>query len=186
MVEPSKNDTHFDSVVIGGGCFWCTEAFLKEVKGIESVQPGYAGGHTVNPTYKEVCTDATGHAEVIKVTFDPSVISLENILKLFFVIHDPTTLNAQGEDKGTQYRSIILPASEAQKKLAYDVKNEIDHIKIWDNPVVTEIKDLDVFYPAEAEHENYFELHPENAFCQAVIAPKIRKFRQKFAGYLKK
>lgn len=173
-----------EEIVFGGGCFWCVEALLKNVKGIKSIEPGYAGGHIQDPTYKEVCTDKTGHAEVVKVTFDPMIISLTNILKLFFVIHDPTSLNRQGEDKGSQYRSIILPVSAEQENIARQVKKEIEESGIWEKPLVTEIKNLDQFYPAEQEHKNYFELHPEVAYCQAVIAPKVIKFRKNFSDYL--
>lgn len=173
-----------ESIIIGGGCFWCIEAILKDVKGILSITPGYSGGHTKNPTYKEVCTNQTGHAEVVKIVYNPDIISLKNILKLFFVIHDPTTKDRQGGDIGSQYRSIILPNSTEQEKIAYQVKEEITKEKIWENPIVTEIKRLDHFYPAEKEHQNYFELHPEVAYCQAVIEPKVRKFRQQFVRYL--
>lgn len=175
-----------NNIVLGGGCFWCIEAILKNVKGIRTIIPGYSGGYTENPTYKEVCTNQTGHAEVVKIIYDPDTISLDNILKLFFVIHDPTTKDRQGGDIGSQYRSIILPASVEQEKIAYKVKKEIQDEKIWKNPIVTEIKMLDKFYQAEKEHQNYFELHPEEAYCQAVIEPKVRKFRQKFIDYLKK
>lgn len=175
-----------NNIVLGGGCFWCIEAILKNVKGIHTIIPGYSGGYTENPTYKEVCTNQTGHAEVVKIIYDPDTISLDNILKLFFVIHDPTTKDRQGEDIGSQYRSLILPASVEQEKIAYKVKKEIQDEKIWKNPIVTEIKMLDKFYPAEKEHQNYFELHPEVAYCQAVIEPKVRKFRQKFIDHLKK
>lgn len=182
-----KNNKEFlDSIVIGAGCFWCVEAMLGKFKGIHEIQPGYTGGNTDNPTYKEVYTDKTGHAEVVKITFDSRLISLEDILRVFFLIHDPTTLNAQGGDVGTRYRSIILPADEDQQDAAILIKNEISKAAIWDDPIVTEIKMLDHFYPAEVEHKNYFELHPEVAYCQAVIAPKVLKVRKEFADHLKK
>ncbi|MDI2090294.1 peptide-methionine (S)-S-oxide reductase MsrA [Commensalibacter oyaizuii] len=185
-MKQQTNSTSIETIVFGGGCFWCVEAMLKNFQHIHAIQPGYAGGHTLNPTYKEVYTDTTGHAEVVKVTFDNSGISLEDLLRLFFLIHDPTTLNAQGHDKGTRYRSIILPATKQQEESAVFIKNEITKSKIWENPIVTEIKLLDHFYPAEKEHENYFELHPEVAYCQAVIAPKVLKVRKEFSDYLKK
>lgn len=181
-----KNEEFMETVVIGAGCFWCVEAMLSKFKGIHDIQPGYAGGNTDLPTYKEVYTDNTGHAEVVKVTFDNRLISVENIFRLFFLIHDPTTLNAQGDDIGTRYRSIILPIDEDQNQAAIFIKNEISKAAIWDNPIVTEVKMLDKFYPAEIEHKNYFELHPEVAYCQAVIAPKVLKLRKEFSDYLKK
>lgn len=182
----NKDKEFIETIVVGAGCFWCIEAMLNKFKGIHEIQPGYAGGNTENPTYKEVYTDNTGHAEVVKITFDRRLIAIEDILRLFFLIHDPTTLNAQGADVGTRYRSIILPANDDQKDAAILIKNEIAKAAIWDNPIVTEIQMLDNFYPAESEHKNYFELHPEVAYCQAVIAPKVLKVRKEFADYLKK
>lgn len=182
----NKNEEFMETIVIGAGCFWCVEAMLNTFKGIHDIEPGYAGGHTENPTYKEVYTDNTGHAEVVKVTFDNRLVSVEDIFRLFFLIHDPTTLNAQGGDVGTRYRSIILPIDKDQQKVAISIKKEIAKAGIWDNPIVTEIKMLDHFYPAEIEHKNYFKLHPEVAYCQAVIAPKVLKVRKEFADYLKK
>lgn len=170
---------------LGGGCFWCTEAVFVEVRGVTRVQSGYAGGHVRNPTYKQICTGTTGHAEVIQVTFDPAVVSYADILRLFFASHDPTTLNRQGHDAGPQYRSIILTGSDAQRQTAEAVRAEIDAAGIWPNKVVTEIVPLDVFYPAEAEHHDYFARNPWSGYCQAVIAPKVRKFRKEFADKLR-
>lgn len=178
------NKDSLETIVFGAGCFWCVEAMLNKFKAIHEIQPGYAGGHTNNPTYKEVYTDTTGHAEVVKVTFDNSRLSIEDVIRLFFLIHDPTTLNAQGDDIGTRYRSIILPANEDQKEAALSIKNEMNKAGIWDTPITTEIKMLEHFYPAEVEHKNYFELHPEVAYCQAVIAPKVLKVRKEFVDYL--
>ncbi|CAI3923537.1 peptide-methionine (S)-S-oxide reductase MsrA [Commensalibacter papalotli (ex Botero et al. 2024)] len=181
-----KDEEYIETVVIGGGCFWCVEAMLSQFKGIKEIMPGYAGGHTENPTYKQVYTDLTGHAEVVKISFDTRLIMIEDIFRIFFLTHDPTTLNAQGADVGTRYRSVILPANKEQEKAAILIKNEIEKADIWDKPIVTEIKKLDHFYPAEIEHKNYFELHPEVAYCQAVIAPKVLKVRKEFTDYLKK
>ncbi|CAI3923839.1 Peptide methionine sulfoxide reductase MsrA (MsrA) (PDB:1FF3) [Commensalibacter communis] len=182
----NQKDENLETVVVGGGCFWCVEAMLSQFKGIKEILPGYAGGYTENPTYKQVYTDQTGHAEVVKITFDTRLIMLEDIFRVFFLTHDPTTLNAQGADVGTRYRSIILPADDEQEKAAILIKNEIEKAAIWDKPIVTEITKLEHFYPAEIEHKNYFELHPEAAYCQAVIAPKVLKVRKEFTNYLKK
>lgn len=178
------NKDSLETIVFGAGCFWCVEAMLNKFKAIHDIQPGYAGGKTKNPTYKEVYTDTTGHAEVVKVIFDNSRLSIEDVIRLFFLIHDPTTLNAQGDDIGTRYRSIILPVNEDQKEAALSIKNEMNKAGIWDSSITTEIKMLDHFYPAEIEHKNYFELHPEVAYCQAVIAPKVLKVRKEFVDYL--
>lgn len=169
--------------VLGGGCFWCLEASFQLINGVENVIPGYAGGEVENPTYMQVQSKTTGHAEVIKVTFDPKAISYDDILDIFWAIHDPTTLNRQGNDVGPEYRSIILYMNDEQKKIAFGSKEKTQ--KLWDDPIVTEIKPLKEFYEAEAEHHNYFKQHPENAYCQVVINPKLEKLRKKFAAKLK-
>lgn len=168
---------------LGGGCFWCTEAVFLDVKGVKSVKSGYAGGQVRNPTYREVCSGNTGHAELVEVVFDPNVITLETIFQIHLVTHDPTTLNRQGADKGTQYRSVIFYQNEEEKNLA---KQSIDLISSsFNDPIVTTLEKLDVFYEAEAYHQNYYNTHPEEGYCQIVIAPKIAKFRQHLVQYLK-
>jgi peptide-methionine (S)-S-oxide reductase len=171
-------------IVLGGGCFWCTEGVFQPFKGIESVEPGYAGGTTPNPTYEEVCAGVTGHAEVVRITFDPATISLRTIFTIFFASHDPTTLNRQGADVGTQYRSIILTTTEEQKAFAKAFIKEIDTSTSEGDGVVTEVKELGVFYRAEPEHHNYFEKHPEAAYCQIVISPKVKKVQEQFKELL--
>lgn len=169
---------------IGGGCFWCIEALYKQLKGVEKVASGYAGGHTVNPTYEKMHLEETGHAEVIQITFDPEVISYREILEIFYAVHDPTTLNQQGNDVGEEYRSIILYQNDEQKEVAEDVTKNFASGH-WDNPIVTEIKPLETFYHAEDYHQNFFEKNPDQAYCQVIINPKLTKFRQKFAARLK-
>ncbi len=169
-----------ETAILGGGCFWCTEAVFSRLKGVISVKPGYAGGHVVDPSYEQVCTGKTGHAEVIKVEFDPQLISYEDLLEVFWQTHDPTTLNQQGADTGTQYRSIILYTNEEQKRLAEEKKKQLEGEKIFDRPVVTEIKSLDKFYPAEAYHERYYERNPDAGYCRVVINPKLAKLKAKF------
>jgi len=171
---------------LGGGCFWCLEAVYDDLRGVTDVVSGYAGGHIPNPTYEQVCTKKTGHAEVIQVTFDPSIISYRELLEVFLTIHDPTTLNRQGNDVGPQYRSAIFYHDEGQKQIAEQVLHEIENAKIWDNPIVTEIKALDTFYPAEDYHQEYFKNHPNAIYCQLVIAPKVAKFRKMYLEKLKK
>jgi peptide-methionine (S)-S-oxide reductase len=171
---------------LGGGCFWCLEAVYDDLRGVTDVVSGYAGGHIPNPTYKQVCTKQTGHAEVVQVTFDPSEISYKEILEVFFTIHDPTTLNRQGNDVGPQYRSAIFTHNEEQKRVAEQVIQEMEAADIWDNPIVTEITRLDVFYLAEDYHQEYFKNHPNAIYCQLVIAPKVAKFRKKYLERLKK
>jgi peptide-methionine (S)-S-oxide reductase len=170
---------------LGGGCFWCTEAVFTELEGVESVVPGYAGGSTPNPNYEQVCTGRTGHAEVVQVTFDPSKISYHDLLSIFFTVHDPTTLNRQGADVGTQYRSIVFAHDAAQKAVAEQVIGEIEREKIWKKKVVTEIVSFTVFYPAEEYHRDYFQRNPNGGYCQMVIAPKVAKFRSHYANRLK-
>ncbi len=172
--------------VLGGGCFWCVEAVYRDLEGVLSVKSGYAGGHTENPRYDEVCGGATGHAEVVRVAYDPSKLSYADLLRVFFTIHDPTTLNYQGNDVGTQYRSIILTNSEEEAQTAREVMAEISSAGVYDKPLVTEIKPLAQFWPAEDEHDDYFAQNPGSGYCQVVVAPKVCKFRKQFADRLKK
>ena len=160
---------------VAGGCFWCLEAIFNEVDGIEKVVSGYTGGETINPSYSEVCSGATGHAEAVQLTFDPKRISFEEILQIFFSIHDPTTLNRQGSDVGTQYRSAIFYHNEEQKAVAEQVIQELSTAKVWSGPIVTEVVPFREFYVAEGYHQKYFEKNPEEAYCQMVIAPKFAK-----------
>lgn len=168
---------------LGGGCFWCVEAIYQDLKGVTKVESGYSGGHIDKPTYREVCSGLTGHAEVIQVSFDPEVISYRDILRIFFTVHDPTTLNRQGNDKGTQYRSVIYYHSEEQKKIAEEVK--IEAKEAWDDPIVTEISAFDTFFKAEDYHQNYYKDNPNEGYCSFIIAPKVKKFREKFKDRLK-
>jgi peptide-methionine (S)-S-oxide reductase len=169
----------------GGGCFWCTEAVFEQVDGVEQVVSGYAAGHVPNPTYEAVCSGTTGHAEVVQLTYDPEKISYVELLEIFFSTHDPTTINRQGNDKGPQYRSIVLTHSPAQAADAESVIAELTEERLFDAPIVTEIRPLDVFYPAEAEHQHYYARNPEQGYCNFVITPKLAKFRTKFADRLK-
>jgi peptide-methionine (S)-S-oxide reductase len=171
---------------LGGGCFWCLEAVFELLKGVEKVASGYAGGEVVNPTYREVSGGDTGHAEVVQLTFDPQVITFREILGVFFTIHDPTTLNRQGADVGSQYRSIILTHSDEQRVVADQVITEIGAAGIWDSPIVTEVAPLTAFYVAEEYHQEYFRRNPGQAYCQVVIAPKVAKFRARYLAKLKK
>lgn len=164
--------------LLGGGCFWCIEAVYRRVKGVKSALSGYAGGEMDNPDYRSVCSGTTGHAEVVEVTFDPDIISYEAILEIFWVIHDPTTLNRQGADVGTQYRSVIYYRNEAQKATAEAAIAKAQ--AAFDDPIVTELSPSPVFYPAEAYHQNYYDLNPGQGYCQAVIAPKVQKFMTHF------
>jgi peptide-methionine (S)-S-oxide reductase len=173
------------TATFGGGCFWCVEAVFSELKGVERVVSGYAGGAVENPTYEQVCTGATGHAEVTQITYDPEVISYEDLLYVFWRTHDPTTLNRQGADVGTQYRSIILYHDERQKAIAERSKAEIDTSGLWPNPTVTEIAPLGEFYPAEDYHQDYYRNNRSQPYCMAVIDPKIKKFKKEFGGRLK-
>jgi peptide-methionine (S)-S-oxide reductase len=170
---------------LGGGCFWCLEAVYKELKGIERVVSGYAGGHVDNPTYEQVCGGRTGHAEVVQITYDPNVIGFRDLLDVFFTIHDPTTKDRQGADIGPQYRSIILFHSPEQKAEAERAIAAVAEKKIWRAPIVTEIVPLERFYPAEAYHQDYFEQNPRQRYCQIVIAPKVAKFRKVYLNRLK-
>jgi len=172
-------------ITLGGGCFWCLEAALGELAGVEQVLPGYSGGHLENPDYDAVCSGNTGHAEVVRVIFDPAVISCREILAAFFAIHDPTTLNRQGNDVGSQYRSVIFYHSPEQKAEAQEMIAELTAAGIWERPIVTEILAAPVFYPAEDYHRDYYQLHAQQPYCQVVVAPKVAKLRAKFAAKLK-
>ena len=171
---------------LAGGCFWCLEAVFDEVKGVRSVESGYAGGHVENPSYKAVCTGMTGHAEVVQVVFDDDVVSYKDLLNVFFGIHDPTTLNRQGGDVGTQYRSAIFYHDEEQKKITEEVIKDLEAQKIFDNPIVTTLEEMDVFYVAEDYHQEYFANNPYQPYCAAVVAPKVAKFRKHYMDLLKK
>lgn len=179
-------NTNLQTATLAGGCFWCLEAVYDELKGVHSVESGYAGGHMDNPTYREVCNGNTGHAEVVQIRFDPSIISYRDLLNVFFTIHDPTTLNRQGGDIGTQYRSAIFYHDDEQKKIAEEVIKELNAQKLWDNPIVTEVTKFDRFYVAEDYHQEYFAKNPYQPYCQVVVAPKVAKFRKHFLEMLKK
>lgn len=180
------NSTSESVATIGGGCFWCIEAIYSELKGVSKAESGYAGGSMPNPSYEDVCTDETGHAEVVQITFDPKVISYREILQVFFSVHDPTTPNRQGADIGTQYRSVIFYHNEEQKKIAQEVMSEMDKAKIWGKPIVTQLAPLEKFYRAETYHQNYFKNNPGQGYCQMVIEPKVAKFRKHYFDKLKK
>ena len=173
-------------VTLGGGCFWCTEAIFSELKGVEKVESGYSGGNIANPTYEQVCTGKTGHAEVVQITFNPAIISLQDLLGIFFTVHDPTTPNRQGADTGTQYRSVIFFRDERQKAAAQQAIKDIQAAGIWDAPVVTELAPFKAFYRAEAYHQRYYELNGGQSYCRLVIAPKVAKFRDHYRNRLKK
>jgi peptide-methionine (S)-S-oxide reductase len=182
----NKDQNSYEVGTLAGGCFWCLEAVYDELKGVQDVVSGYSGGQMSNPSYKAVCTGETGHAEVVQVTFDPQVISYRELLEVFFTIHDPTTLNRQGADVGTQYRSAIFYHSPEQKAIAEQVIQEIKNENIWGKPIVTELAPFSVFYPAEDYHQEYFKHNPYQGYCMAVIAPKVSKFRKKYLDKLKK
>jgi len=175
---------HLEKAILGGGCFWCLEAVFQKVKGVHSVVSGYAGGHIVNPSYEAVCSESTGHAEVVEITFDPKVIEYRQLLGIFFVIHDPTTLNYQGNDMGTQYRSVIYACSEEQLEIAEHMIAELEQEKLFKNPIVTEVMMAPIFYPAEDYHQNYYQNHPFQGYCMAVVGPKVSKFKKNFADLL--
>jgi peptide-methionine (S)-S-oxide reductase len=185
--EEVMNSTGKNEVAtLAGGCFWCLEAVYNDLRGVEKVVSGYSGGRVANPTYEEVCRGNTGHAEVVQITFDPQVLSFKELLEVFFTIHDPTTLNRQGADVGTQYRSAIYYHSPEQKVVADKVIVDITAAKIWGNPIVTEVAKLDIFYPAEEYHQRYYERNPNQGYCRMVIEPKVIKFRRQFMSKLKK
>ena len=179
--SPSTSET----ATLGGGCFWCLEAVYAGLKGVVRVESGYAGGTVPNPSYREVCAETTGHAEVVQLTFDPQVISFKEILEVFFTIHDPTTLNRQGADVGTQYRSAIFYHTPDQKATAEQVIQEITAAGVWEKPIVTEVTPFSAFYKAEAYHQEFFQRNPQQPYCQFVIAPKVASFRKKFLAKLK-
>lgn len=183
--EIMETTTKLDTATFGSGCFWCTEAIFERVKGVQKVISGYAGGTTENPSYEQVCTGKTGHAEVCQILFDPSVVSFADLLKIFWKTHDPTTLNRQGADEGTQYRSVIFYHSDEQKNVAEHYKKELDLSGAWENPIVTQIVPFTKFYSAEAYHQNYFANNPTQGYCSFVIAPKVEKFEKVFKEKLK-
>jgi peptide-methionine (S)-S-oxide reductase len=171
---------------LAGGCFWCLEAVFDELKGVEDVVAGYSGGNAPNPSYEMVCAGTTGHAEVVQLTFDPKILSFEEILEVFFTIHDPTTLNRQGPDVGTQYRSAIFYHTAEQRAIAQHVMAYLRAARVWDAPIVTELKPFENFYPAESYHQEYFKRNPSQAYCRIVISPKVAKFRKRFLDKLRK
>lgn len=181
----SESNGSFSKATFGSGCFWCSEAIFSRLTGVQDVVSGYSGGHTKNPSYEAVTTGTTGHAEVIQVTYDPGLISYLQLLEVFFKTHDPTTLNRQGADIGTQYRSVIFYHDEAQKALAQKVRERLGQEGIWDDPIVTEISPLETFYEAEKYHHDYFERNPDQGYCQFVILPKVKKFEKMFDDLLK-
>ena len=166
---------------LGGGCFWCTEAIFDELKGVEKVESGYSGGNVPSPSYEDVCTGTTGHAESIQVTFDPKQITFKDILQIFFTTHDPTTLNRQGADVGTQYRSVVFYHDPEQEKIAKEVIKETNTAKVWKKPIVTEVAPFKEFYKAEDYHQEYFKNNPNQPYCSFVVRPKVEKFREHFA-----
>jgi peptide-methionine (S)-S-oxide reductase len=176
---------NIESIVLAGGCFWCTEAVFKQIRGVQAVESGYANGHVPNPSYEHVCSGDTGHAEVVRVDFDPSVVSLEKLLEVFFHTHDPTTLNRQGADVGTQYRSGIYFSNPVQEELAKSMVNQFNRDQLFGKTVVTEIQPLENYFPAENYHQNYFEQHPNQGYCAWVVGPKVEKFRKTFHELLK-
>lgn len=181
-----ETEQKLQTATLGAGCFWCVEAIYQRLEGVEKVESGYSGGVKKDPTYEEVCTGRTGHAEVIRVTFDPKKITFKELLGVFFKTHDPTTLNKQGADEGTQYRSVIFYNSEEQKREAEQVKNETEAAKIWDDPIVTEISPFLGFYKAEEYHQNYYNQNSYQPYCMMVINPKLSKFKKEFGSKLKK
>jgi peptide-methionine (S)-S-oxide reductase len=180
----NQSDHNLEVATLGGGCFWCLEAVYQQLRGVKKVVSGYAGGSVPNPSYKQVCTGATGHAEVTQVSFDPGVIGYRELLEIFFTIHDPTTLNRQGADVGTQYRSVIFYHDDQQLKTAREVMAEIQAEGLYRDPLVTQVEPLPVFYPAEDYHQNYYQENSNQPYCQFVISPKVAKFRQQYARLL--
>ena len=182
MPAPAMHET----ALLGGGCFWCLDAVFRELAGVASVESGYAGGQRANPSYEDVCGGNTGHAEVVRVTFDPSIVSYRDLLRVFFTIHDPTTPDRQGNDVGTQYRSVIFAQDERQRADARSVIDELEAQHVWPDPIVTEVAGPAPFYPAEVYHQDYFERNPRQPYCAYVVAPKVAKFRKAYADRLKK
>ncbi len=179
-------EQELETATLAAGCFWCVEAVFDDLKGVHDVVSGYSGGHTENPTYKEVCSETTGHAEVVQIKFDPDELDYADLLRVFFSVHDPTTLNRQGNDIGSSYRSAIFYHSDDQKQAAVDVIAEVTAEGVYDDPIVTEVTEFDKFWPAEDYHQEYFANNPNQPYCAGVVAPKVAKFRQKFAARLKK
>ena len=183
--KDNSMNKNLDTATLGAGCFWCVEAIFQDLKGVHKVESGYSGGHVENPAYEEVCTGTTGHAEVTRITFDPEIISYEQLLEVFWHTHDPTTLNKQGADVGTQYRSVIFYHNEKQKEIAETSKEKTDSTGLWNAPIVTEIISLKEYYAAEDYHQNYYNNNTNQPYCSAVIAPKLQKFFKKFGFLLK-
>jgi peptide-methionine (S)-S-oxide reductase len=181
-----EQSSSLQTATLGGGCFWCVEAVFDDLRGVEHVESGYAGGSVANPTYDQVCTGKTGHAEVTQITFDPNRIAYGDLLRIFFTVHDPTQLNRQGNDVGTQYRSVIFYHDEEQKKIAEQVIQEIAAEKLWSGRIVTQVVPFDKFYIAEDYHQEYFAHNPYQPYCQAIVAPKVKKFREHYRDRLKK
>ena len=181
MTEQTSRKSESSVATLGGGCFWCLEAVFENLNGVESIVSGYAGGESANPTYRQVCSGTTNHAEVVQIAFDPNDITYRELLTIFFAVHDPTTLNRQGADAGTQYRSVIFTHTEEQSATAKSLIAELDAQAIWPRPIVTQVAAMPIFYPAEEYHQGYFRLNPEQGYCQAVIAPKVVKLRKLFA-----
>ncbi len=184
-LRSGSNGTRTETATLAGGCFWCLEAVFDELKGVTDVISGYAGGHVAKPSYEAVCQGTTGHAEVVQIKFDPDVISFRDLLHVFFTIHDPTTLNRQGADVGTQYRSAIFYHSPEQKQIAEEVIAELEANHLWNDPIVTEVSPVDAYYAAEDYHQEYFARNPYQGYCRVVIAPKVAKFRKQYLNRLK-
>nr|WP_315244014.1 peptide-methionine (S)-S-oxide reductase MsrA [uncultured Flavobacterium sp.] len=182
----TKSTSNLENITLGGGCYWCVEAVYENLEGVKSVVSGFSGGKTANPTYEDVCTGITGHAEVVQITYDKNITDINEIFKVFFTVHDPTTLNRQGADIGTQYRSVIFYKNEEQKKAAQHIINELNKAKVYDSPIVTKIEPLTKFYKAENYHQNYYENNTNQPYCKMVIQPKIEKFEKIFKSKLKK
>lgn len=184
--KSKKSDTNIETITLGGGCYWCIEAVFENLDGVKTVVSGFSGGKIANPSYEEVCTGKTGHAEVVQITFDKTKTNLDEILKVFFTVHDPTTLNRQGGDVGTQYRSVIFYNSEAQRKTAQFIINELNKNKVYNNPIVTKVEPFINFYKAENYHQDYYEYNKNKPYCRLVIQPKLEKFEKVFKNRLKK
>jgi peptide-methionine (S)-S-oxide reductase len=182
----SNHQNNTEVATLAGGCFWCIEAAFDEIRGVINVESGYSGGTTTSPTYEQVCSGTTGHAEAVQVTFDPNVVSFQDIMHIFFTVHDPTTPNRQGADVGSQYRSVVFYHDEKQKETAEHVIKELEDQKVWDNPIVTQVVPFKKFYKAENYHKQYFSRNPNSGYCKVVIAPKIAKLRKKYREKLKK
>lgn len=185
-MQESRQRRKSETATLAGGCFWCLEAVFAELRGVERVVSGYSGGSVPNPTYEQVCTGTTGHAEVVQVTFDPQIVSFRELLEIFFAIHDPTTPNRQGPDVGTQYRSAIFYHTPEQREVAEQVITELERANVWDGPIVTEVRPFTAFYPAEEYHQEYFRRNPDRPYCRVAITPKVAKFRRQYLAKLKR